>query len=268
MVHTYVRTAYGLLAYFSNFTQMDSHGEEIDLFLREIQQQILLPMRIDRTGQVPAIVVKDLCIYLYPPYTSRRENVAALQTIHIDVDQIRSSSQKIINRLKGMLGLGTKVYARNTVVARIDKKVAMEFQEEHHLQVALPGKYRYGLYHEGELVSIAIFSGGRRMSGQSDDYRSFELLRFCHKGAYTAIGGISKLIRQFALDFRPSDIMTYADLDWCQQSSLERIGFRPETVKSPQTFYIDNGERHYIQGPQGKGYTVQNSGSLKLKLIL
>ena len=247
---------------------MNNQQGDIDSFLCKLQQQVLLPMRVDRDGAVTSVVVKNLFIYLYPPYTSRKENVASLQTIHIDLDQILSSPQKIINRLKGMLGLGTKIYARNTVVARIDKKVAMDFQEEHHLQVALPGKYRYGLYYKGELVSMAVFSGGRRMKGESDDYRSFELLRFCHKGPYMVVGGISKLIHQFVADFKPSDIMTYADMDWCQQSSLEHIGFHAIETKSPQTFYVEDRQRHYEDKRDGKGYTVQNSGSLKLKLIL
>src|SRR5690606_32767691 len=113
---------------------MNSQQRDIDLFLGKLQQQILLPMRVDRDGAVTGVVVKNLFIYLYPPYTSRKENAISLQTIHIDWDQMLSSPQKIINRLKGMLGLGTKIYARNTVVARIDKRVAMDFQEEHHLQ--------------------------------------------------------------------------------------------------------------------------------------
>jgi len=247
---------------------MDHRDKEIDLFLQEMEQQISLPLLIDREGRVTTVSVKDLFIYLYPPQHPRREHIASLQTIHIDLDQILSAPQKIINRLKGMLGIGTRIFARNTVVARVDKKAAMDFQEEHHLQVALPGKYRYGLYHTGELVSIAVFSGGRKMREEADDYRSFELLRFCHKGAYTVVGGISKLMRQFVADFQPSDIMTYADLDWCQQSSLESIGFVPVEVKAPQTFYIENQQRYYDGQRQGDGYTLQNSGSLKLKLIL
>lgn len=241
---------------------------ELGEFLEEIQISIPYPIQVEISSPIPTLQLKNIFIYIYPPYTSRRPNVAGLQTIHLDVDVFMSARHKIINRLKGMLGLGPKIYARNTVVARVDKRIAMEFQEEHHLQVPLPGKYRYGLYHQGELVSLAVFSGGRRMDNKPSDYRSFELLRFCHKGAYTVIGGVSKLIHQFVADFQPADIMTYADLDWCQQSSLEKIGFRPIEVKGPQTFYIENGHRQYTAEGSDGGYAVQNSGSLKLKLIL
>ncbi len=241
---------------------------EISKFLEEIHVVIPCAGSVDLSATIPTLQLRDLFVYIYPPYTIRQPNVTDFQTIHLDMDVLIASRQKIINRLKGMLGLGPKVYARNTVVARIDKRIAMEFQEEHHLQVPLPGKYRYGLYHQGELVSLAVFSGGRRMTDEPSDYRSFELLRFCHKGAYMVVGGVSKLIRQFAIDFQPGDIMTYADLDWCQQSSLEKIGFRPMAIKSPQTFYVENGSRNYTAKGEKGEYSVQNSGSLKLKLIL
>jgi hypothetical protein len=210
-----------------------------------------------------------LFIYLYPPNHARQPAHPELQTLHIDVDLLRSSKRKVINRIKGILGLGERIYARETVAARIDKKVAIAFQEEHHLQVALPGKYRYGLFYEGELVSVAVFSGGRRMNGKSEDYRSFELLRFCHKTDHNVVGGVSKLIGRFAQEFKPADIMTYADLDWCQQSSLEKIGFMPSEIKEPQKFWIVDGKRSYAAAAVHTGeYQVQNSGSLKLKLIL
>ncbi|NGM61176.1 hypothetical protein G5B30_04500 [Sphingobacterium sp. SGG-5] len=241
---------------------------EIDKFLDDLRTAIPYPVDMDRSATIPTAQINTLFIYIYPPHTVRQPNVAGFQTIHLDVDLLSSAHDKVIDRIRGLLGAGTRLYARDTVVARVDKKVAMAFQEEYHMQVALPGKYRYGLYHRGELVSVAVFSGGRRMDTEGEDYRSFELLRFCHKGGYIVVGGISKLLNRFIHDFHPDDIMTYADLDWCQQSSLERIGFQPIAVKEPQTFYIEDGHRHYKKESKNGGYTVQNSGSLKLKRIL
>ncbi len=241
---------------------------EIEKFLEDIHTAVPYPVKISLSDDIPIVELKNLFIYIYPPHTIRQPNVAGFQTIHLDVDVLLSDRHKVIDRIKGLLGVGTKIYARDTVVARVEKRIAIAFQEEHHMQVALPGKYRYGLYHQGELVSVAVFSGGRRMVAEREGYRSYELLRFCHKDAYTVVGGISKLIHRFVSDFHPDDIMTYADLDWCQQSSLERIGFQPIAITEPQIFYIEDGRRHYRkEGKEGE-YTIQNSGSLKLKLIL
>lgn len=239
---------------------------QIDLFVSELRSNITLSAHYDTSSEVPTLQIGKLFIYLYPPHSARQAVHPELQTLHIDVDLLQSSKQKVIHRIQGMLGLGERIFARDTVAARIDKKVALEFQEEHHLQVALPGKYRYGLYHEGDLVSVAVFSGGRRMQEENEDYRSFELLRFCHKDSRHVVGGISKLIDKFASEFHPSDLMTYADLDWCQHSSLEKIGFIPMGTKAPQTFYVEKGVRHNQPVPKmTDGYLVSNSGSLKLK---
>ena len=135
--------------------------------------------------------------------------------------------QIILSRIKSKLGLARKIHARQTVVARINKAQAMQFQEDYHLQGPLPGKYRYGLFLGGELVSVAVFSGGRRMRTytEEEDLRSFELLHFCHKKDLVVVGGLSKLLRSFVQDFEPGDIMTYVDRDWSDGASFERLVF-------------------------------------------
>jgi|SRR5690606_11462142 len=199
------------------------------------------------------------------------------KTYHIDIDQVVSANEKITARLLALLENGQTVYARTTVAARIDKKVSIDFQQDHHLQSAIPGKYRYGLFHKGELVSIAVFSGGRRMRDKPDDYRSFELIRFCHKSKIRVVGGLSKLIRAFIKDFKPGDIMSYVDRDWTHASSLNTIGFTERGRTAPHEFWINEGFRHPVQNElvlaelkkmYPEGYLIQNSGSSKLVLEL
>lgn len=207
---------------------------------------------------------------LPPPVGERRR-------ISINEGQLNYEFEKIKNRLKVLSGKAKKIYARQTVLARIDKSQAMEFQQEHHLQVAMPGKYRYGLYLKGELVSIAIFSGGRKMRNQKDDYRSFELIRFCHKSDYLVIGGISKLIKGFIDDFHPGDIMTYVDKDWSQDSSLKTIGFEEKGEKAGGEFWVSSGIQYPISNKAAlmelienhpHGYLSPYSGSIKLVLAI
>ena len=199
------------------------------------------------------------------------------KTIHISEDQLRRDAKKIYNRLKVQAGRAEKVYARSTVAVRIDKRIALGFLKDHHLQVALPGKYRYGLYHQGELVSLAVFSGGRRMHNKTEDYRSFELIRFCHKSDIVVIGGLSKLIQAFIKDFKPSDIMTYVDADWTQDSSLQKIGFEVDKTLPGQRFWITPNQQIPILADEElsalkekypEGYLHYSSGSTKLILSL
>lgn len=252
--------------------------ELVDHFSEQLLQQLGIASTetLLANGTYQITVDDTLHIYIYPHHVSDRLSAQHVtKTIHLDQDMLTNDFKKIMVRIKVSLGQGQKIHARTTVAARIDKKTALEFQEEHHLQVALPGKYRYGLYHQGELVSIAVFSGGRKMENKPDGYRSFELLRFCHKSDLITIGGISKLIRAFCSDFDPGDIMTYVDRDWSQDSTLQKIGFQVEKTTEPQLFTIESGKRQ-LQRKQSESetrespdnYLKRNSGSIKMVLHL
>ncbi len=226
------------------------------------------------TEQLPISVVYYLC-------NAKARIAVAHNTrcVHVDEDIWITQPELLLNRIAGLAGQAQRIYARDTVVARIDKPMALAFQQEHHLQVALPGKYRYGLFHEGEPVAVAVFSGGRKMHGKPEGYRSYELLRFCHKQGSQVVGGFSKLLDAFQQEFNPGDIMTYADKDWSDGSSYQKTGFRIIGETEPQLFLVNPNtmERHYhgtlpveivekaLQAPEESGYLpVYNSGSIKL----
>lgn len=197
--------------------------------------------------------------------------------IHINAQQFLRDGSKILNRLKVLAGKATRIYARQTVLTRIDKQLAIDFLIENHLQIPLKGKYRYGLYHQGDLVSVAIFSGGRRMKNKGENHRSFELLRFCHKSSLLVVGGLSKLLKGLISDFKPDDIMTYVDMDWSQNSSLKTIGFIQEAQNPPQRFWIDQQKQYTVSQKDDlerlkliypNGYLIENQGSIKLVLYV
>ncbi|WP_312789696.1 hypothetical protein [Sphingobacterium sp.] len=215
-------------------------------------------------------------ILLYPHNNPSRAAIFE-HYIHIDEDQLVEKLDLIIKRIVSKTKNDNRVYARNTVVARIDKKTSIRFLVEHHLQTALPGKYRYGLYEKGELVAIAIFSGGRRMNDKDEDYRSFELVRFCNKSGINVIGGLSKLIKAFCKDFSPGDIMTFTDRDWSQNSSLEKIGFVAKEITAPIKFWVVGLKRYTYRNAAEldalmqifpKGFAKENMGSIKMILYI
>ena len=158
--------------------------------------------------------------------------------IHIDEDLWKTRPKALLSRIATLYGKAERSYARQAVVARIDKKTAMEFQEEHHLQGAVAGKYRYGLFKEGELLAVAVFSGLRKMR-HTENYRSIELIHFCQKDQHLVIGGLSKLLAAMINDFSPNDIMTYVDRDWSEGDKFESIGFKIIEVTKPQLFKVN-----------------------------
>jgi hypothetical protein len=192
--------------------------------------------------------------------------------IHIDEDLWKTRPKALLNRIATLYGKAERSYARQTVVARIDKKTAMEFQEEHHLQGAVAGKYRYGLFKEGELLAVAVFSGLRKMR-HTENYRSIELIHFCQKNQHLVVGGLSKLLTAMVNDFSPNDVMTYVDGDWSEGNKFESLGFKIMEITKPQHFKVDKTtfRREIIKQDEPfefasskNNYLVKNLGSIKM----
>src|SRR5690606_35340701 len=91
----------------------------------------------------------QLIYYALQPYRSRVPATPGIRSIHIDEDRWITRPELLLNRIAVLSGQSRRLYARDTVAARIDKLTALSIQEEHHLQVPLPGKYRFGLFHHG-----------------------------------------------------------------------------------------------------------------------
>lgn len=214
-----------------------------------------------------------LVILFYAPCAKRVsfDHPMGRDVVHVDQDIWLTNPKALLDRIVTLAGKGTRIYGRETVVARVDKKMALDFQQEHHLQVALPGKYRYGLFKEGELLSLAVFSGLRNMS-HTAHYRSIELLRFCHKGQNIVVGGMGKILSAMVHDFAPNDIMTYLDRDWSSGEKFEKLGFLKKGITKPQAFKVRKSDFKRIAIKEGEinvdlkddYYVVMNSGSIKM----
>lgn len=219
----------------------------------------------------------DLMINYYLPESGRLNEAYTnfeKRCIHLDEDIWLNKGRLVLNRILNKIGQTQRIHARKGVVARIDKRTTIDFLEEHHLHAPLPGKYRYGLFVNGELLSIAVFSGARLMR-HTKGYRSFECIRFCTKQCYNIVGGLSKLLKAFCRDFNPNDIMTYVDRDWSNGNSYEKMGFERSGKTAPQVYVVDRRSHHRIPYTSEladaltdecsqDSYLVANSGSLKM----
>lgn len=258
-----------------------SYHHIVTCFYNSLRKSFNLEISISKESSWCTIIAGDelpFKIHLYGSGITKRITEKDQKIVHIDEDILRHKYDIIVTRILAIALHQKKAFARNTVVARVDKKNTIAFLEENHLQGAMPGKYRYGLFLDGELVSLAVFSGGRKMPELNiENYRSFELIRFCNKLEYNVVGGISKLIKAFIRDFHPQDIMTYTDKDWSQDSSLQKIGFVKKSELEPLKFWVHETSRALIRNEDQfqtlqkefpNGYLKENSGSLKLILSI
>ncbi|EEC45016.1 predicted protein [Phaeodactylum tricornutum CCAP 1055/1] len=172
--------------------------------------------------------------------------------IHLHQDVWQAKEDIVKSRLLQRLGrIKRRIYARQTVARRIDNPTAVEFLQCHHLWAATRTKFAYGLYTKddiGELVAVASFSSRRNVVRKGVNHRSHELIRFCSRRDETVIGGITKLIRAFAKDENPDDIVTVIDRDWGGGDGWHALGFQTVATLPSLIMAVKAGTRHHMVG--------------------
>jgi hypothetical protein len=195
---------------------------------------------------------------------SDKFNAQSQRIIHLWEDVYFFKKKLVQSRLLSILGTFTRLHARHCIVKRIDKPTADNFLKINHLQGTVNAKLKYGLFLKPQyverfinyqqfnnrninnsttqqlLIAVATFSGGRMMKeGERKGTRSFELIRFASLKGYVVVGGMDKLLSTFTNEHQPDDIMSYADRDWSDGRSYEKLGFSKIENSSPQTLYIN-----------------------------
>ncbi|MCF0174761.1 MAG: hypothetical protein HUJ95_05405 [Bacteroidales bacterium] len=199
------------------------------------------------------------------------------QIIIISEDRYRNNPELYLARLNAVLGHFKSLFARNCMVKRITPSLAKDFLAKHHsLGYCAAGTF-YGMFIErpgtsgqvkGEMVAVASFSKPRHWLKNSEQYNSYEFVRYASLPSLRIAGGMGKMLEAFKKDHPDADdIMSYCDLEWSEGDAYRKLGFREEAATPPQTFKIDMTSWERLRcKPEGTTYT--NLGSKKYRLSL
>ena len=229
---------------------------------------------------------------------SEFSNLENQRIIHLWEDVYLTKTDLVKSRILAMLGTFTRLHARHCFIERIDKPTADNFLKINHLQDSVKAKLKYGLFlkpqyverfvnfgndniqqsnhrtvinstiepsnHQQLLIAVATFSGGRTMKiGVRAGKRSYELIRFASLKGFVAVGGINKLLKAFIEEHQPDDIMSYADRDWSDGRSYDKLSFTKIENSLPQIFYI-NPRTLARTNEEGINFLkIFNAGSMK-----
>ena len=163
-----------------------------------------------------------------------------IRLVHLWEDFWMQKRAIMESRIRLILGDFIRIHARKTVAKRIDAPTVDAFLKENHLYGSPGSKYKYGLYYNDVLVAAASFSAIRTYWRNVDPFKSAELIRFASLNGHSVVGGLGKLLTAFIREHQPDDIMTYADRDWSNGESYEKLGFRKIENTLPQPFWIKN----------------------------
>ena len=168
-----------------------------------------------------------------------------IKLIHIFEDEWSEKKEICLSRIKNLLGVADKrVFARNCEVKTVPSQIAYSFLKENHIQGKVASKIAYGLYYNGNLISLMTFGKLRRNLGSKSKNGSYELLRFCNKLGYSIPGAASRLFAHFVRECDPENVVSYADRRWSDGNLYEKIGFKLDHISRPNYFYAVNGKRY------------------------
>jgi len=164
---------------------------------------------------------------------------AEVKLIQIFEDEWLQKQDIVKNRIKSVLGLNEKIYARNCNLVELTNKEYKTFVEKNHLQGHANSSHRYGLKHNNVIVAVIGFGKSRYTSN------GYELIRYCSE--QTVVGGASKLFKHFVAKINPELVISYANRCWSDGNLYAKLGFKNETKDDRNTgyWYIKKDKRYH-----------------------
>lgn len=160
-----------------------------------------------------------------------------IQLFHIFENEWVNDKNKWISVINNKIGISNKYYARKCFIGEISNNQYKTFTIENHLQGYGIAKVKLGLfYDDGDGATLlSVMSFGKSRFNKNVEY---ELIRFCSKLNVTVVGGASKLLRHFELNYKPTSIVSFANRRWSQGKLYEKLGFTFIENTLPNYFYF------------------------------
>lgn len=166
-------------------------------------------------------------------------NSLGIKLIHIFEDEWIEKTDIIKSIIKSKLGIiKNKIYGRKCKIIEISSKDSKEFLEKNHIQGNINSSVRIGLYNDDELVSLMTFGKKRGSLGSTGSDGEYEMYRFCNILNTTVIGGASKLFKYFLENYRPKEVISYADRRYFDGGLYLNLGFTFTSSTKPNYWYI------------------------------
>ena len=175
-----------------------------------------------------------------------------IKLIHIFEDEWLFKKEIIKSRILNILNkTKNKIFARKCLIKEINSKDKKEFLINNHLMGDSKDNIRLGLFYENKLCSVMTFSKRRiAPGGNSKDIDSWELNRFTFLINTSVVGGFQRLLNHFIKQYKPKNIITYADIKW-------------SGTDYKNTVYYKNGFEFIKQVQPSYWYFTEKEGYLK-----
>lgn len=176
---------------------------------------------------------------------------AGVELLHFYDLQIDQKFDLVCSIVSGKLGCNKRLHARKCKIQHVPNEVYRDFLENNHLQGYCGAKSKYGLFFEGQLVSVMSFGQNRFRNGE-------ELLRFCNLMGTNVIGGAGKLFKHHLLNSSASEIVSYCDRAVFDGKMYQSLGFEKVKENLPGYYYWKNNSDVLLSRMQFQKHKLPN----------
>jgi len=164
--------------------------------------------------------------------------------IHIFEDEWELKKDIVKSKLVQIFGNNNleKIYARKCEIKKINKSEKDIFLNKNHIQGADNSNIFLGALFNNNLVAVMTFDNKRSMSKKQNGDSSYELLRFATDINYRVIGIASKILNYFINEYKPDNIISFADRRWTLDKNnnlYTKIGFKLTNILRPDYSYYN-----------------------------
>lgn len=210
----------------------DGHRQEMDVYLPDLGIGIEVnPVGTHSVDTHVGIMTKD-----YHQKKSLLALKSGIPLVHMyDEDFVdKHLFSKIMNMILSTDKI--KVGARQCILKNVSQWEANQFLDTYHLQgKEMRSKYRYGLYHNDELLCLLTIGASRYTKD------SYEILRYCVRPDYIVIGSFQKLFHAFLPQCQHGEtVVSYMDLDkrFSCENIYEKSGFVEDGLTQPDYVWV------------------------------
>ena len=185
---------------------------------------------------------------------------------------LKNHKNLIKDRINKLCFVNQKIiHARKCDIKIVSSELKNEFLNKYHIQGTDKSQIIYGAYYNDELVSIMTFNNINKLTKNIDN-NSFDLSRFSIKTGLIINGIFNKILNKFIKDYKPSKIISYADLSYVNKNSNIYVNNGFKLVKNIQPdfkFYHKSKNNIYHKFTFGTKYkkTHNDYNLIKNELI-